>query len=77
MAKIKCEIRQHEDGFSLCMKIPGAWVPVESEVVHEFEAISYIDACQQYNDFLGHGKYKPMIDPSTGLPYSEDIAEFE
>ena len=76
MTKVKYEIYQSVDGFSLHRVIQGAWIPVEAEVVHEFEAISNVDACQQYNDFLGHGQYKPMIDPNTGLPYPEDVKPY-
>lgn len=47
------------------------------KVLHSFEATSYVNACQQFNDYCGFGEYKPMIDLNTGKPYPEDIAEFE
>jgi len=45
-------------------------------LIHTFEAKTYVEAMQKRNDFLGFGKYYPMTDKKTGLPYPEHFEEF-
>lgn len=46
-------------------------------LLHEFQATTWNEACQKRNDFLGFGEYHPMSDPKFGLPFPEDSTEFQ
>lgn len=48
----------------------------DRKLLHEFEAVSYIDAMQKHHALMGFGKYEPMRD-EDGCYIGDQFLEYE